>query len=63
MNNDPVELDYEVVDLEERFRSVGLTDGGRCLTAVWTVRRGKARAVTAFPASASNRKIVLERFR
>ena len=63
LHNDPLELDYEVVDGEERYRSVGVTHGGRCLAAVWTVRGGKVRAVTAFPAGVSNKKAFLERTR
>jgi hypothetical protein len=63
MNNDPVDLDYELIDNEERYRSVGLTNRGRFLLAVWTVRNGRIRAVTAFPASASNKKTFLERSR
>lgn len=27
MNNDPVDLDYESIDNEERYRSAGLTNG------------------------------------
>jgi uncharacterized DUF497 family protein len=45
-----VDLDYELIDNEERYRSVGLTNGGRLLSAVWTIRNGKVRAITAFPA-------------
>jgi uncharacterized DUF497 family protein len=63
MSNDPLDLDYELIDNEERYRSVGLTNGGRFLLAVWTVRNGKVRAVTAFPASVSNKKTFLERSR
>ncbi len=63
IDNDPLDLDCEVVDNEERYRAVGLTDGGRLLLAVYTIRSGKIRAVTAFPASASNKKDFLERRR
>jgi uncharacterized DUF497 family protein len=63
LNNDPVGLDYEVIDGEERYRSVGITNGGRLLLVVWTVRDGNVRAVTAFPASVSNKKTFLERSR
>ena len=52
MQNSPLDLAYEVVDGEERYRSVGITDAGRLLVAIWTLRDGKVRAVTAFPASA-----------
>ena len=61
MNNDPLDLDYEVINGEGRYRSVGITNGGRFLLVVWTVRHGKVRAVTAFTASVSNKKSFLER--
>jgi uncharacterized DUF497 family protein len=61
LNNDPVDLDYERIDDEERYRSVGLTNGGRLLSVVWTIRNGKVRAITAFPASVSDKKAFLER--
>ena len=63
LNNNPLDLDYELVDNKERYRSVGLTRGGRLLTVVWTVRHGKVRAVTAFPASVSDTKAFMERSR
>jgi len=44
---------FAVIDGEERYRSVGITNGGRFLLVAWTVRGGRVRAVTAFPASAS----------
>ena len=44
LNNGPVDLDYELIDNEERYRSVGLTNGGRLLTVAWTIRNGKAIA-------------------
>jgi uncharacterized protein len=62
MNNDPLDLGYELINGEERYRSVGITNGGRFLLVVWTVRDGKVRAVTAFTASVSNKKNFLERF-
>ena len=63
LNNDPLDLDYAVIDGEERYRSVGITNGGRFLLVAWTVRGGRVRAVTAFPASASNKQNFLERSR
>jgi uncharacterized DUF497 family protein len=60
LQNDPLDLDYEAIDGEERYRSVGITNGGRFLCLVWTVRNGMVRAVTAFPASVSNRRAFLE---
>jgi uncharacterized DUF497 family protein len=61
MYNDPLDLDYEVIDGEERYRSVGLTNGGRLLSVLFTVRNGRLRAVTAFPASVPDTKAFLER--
>jgi uncharacterized DUF497 family protein len=46
-------LAYEVVGGEQRSRSLGLTDSGRLLVVIWTLRDGKVRAVTAFPAGAT----------
>lgn len=61
IHNDPLDLDCEFVDDEERYRSVGVTDNGRLLLVVWTVRNGKIRAITAFPASATNKRDFLRR--
>lgn len=61
LNNDPLDLDYGLVDNEERHRSVGLTSGGRVLSVVWAIRNGKVRAITAFPSSVADRKAFLER--
>ena len=61
LNNDPLDMDYDLIDNEERYRSVGLTSGGRLLSVVFTVRHGRLRAVTAFPASVPDTKAFLER--
>lgn len=61
MNNDPLDMDFDMIDDEERYRSVGITSGGRFLLVVWTLRRGKARADTAFPASVANKLAFLKR--
>jgi uncharacterized DUF497 family protein len=61
MNNDPLELDFEMVDNEERYRAVGLTGGGRLLSVVFMVRNGRVRGITAFPASTLDKKAFLER--
>jgi uncharacterized DUF497 family protein len=61
LNNDPVDLNFELIHNEERYRSVGLTNAGRLLSGVWTIRKGKVRAITAFPAGVSDRKAFLER--
>jgi len=48
MLNIPVEIDYQVIDGEERFVVAGMTKLGRFLTIVWTDREGLVRIVTAF---------------
>lgn len=61
LNDDPVDLNFGLIDNEERYRSVGVTNAGRLLLAAWTIRKGEVRAITAFPASVSDRKAFLER--
>ena len=61
MRNDPLDAGYRIVDGEERYRSVGLTESGRLLSVAWTLRDGRIRAVTAFRAGASDRKAFLKR--
>lgn len=61
LHNRPLDLAYELIDNEERYRSVGITNGGRLLSVAWTIRNGKVRAITAFPAGVSDRKAFLER--
>jgi uncharacterized DUF497 family protein len=63
LSNEPLELDFESINNEERYRAVGLTAGGRMLSVVSTIRNGKVRGVTAFPASAADRKAFQERTR
>ena len=57
MRNSPLDLAYQLVDGEERYRSVGMTDSGRLLVAIWTLRRGKVRAIIAFPAGTAGKKL------
>jgi uncharacterized DUF497 family protein len=60
LTNNAMDLGYELIDDEERYRAVGLTGAGRLLTVVWTPRNGCIRAVTGFPATVSDRKAFLE---
>ncbi len=61
LTNDPLDLDYQAIDGEERYRSIGLTNGGRFLLVALTIRKGKVRAITAFSACVSIRKAFLEK--
>ncbi|MEO8663138.1 MAG: BrnT family toxin [Bryobacteraceae bacterium] len=60
LNNGPFELDYQTEDGEDRYKSVGLTDGGRLLVIVWTNRNFRIRAVTAYAASSALRRVFEE---
>jgi uncharacterized protein len=59
MMRSPVELDYQIIDGEERYAVVGLTHAGRFLTMVWTDRSGTVRIVTAFDASKEDQALYL----
>lgn len=50
IENDPLELKPQLIEGEERFPNIGLTDTGRWLVVVLTERGTKARVVTAFEA-------------
>jgi hypothetical protein len=50
LTNDPLELEPQLVDDEMRFPSVGITDRGRWLFVVATVRDEKIRIATAYDA-------------
>jgi uncharacterized DUF497 family protein len=63
LNNDPLDLEYQMIGHEERYRSVGITKTGRFLSVVWTIRNGKVRAITAFSATLSDRRAFLERYK
>ena len=49
--NQPLDLEYDLAGGEERYKSLGRTDAGRVLIAVWTLRHDRIRAITAYPAS------------
>lgn len=45
--NDPIDLDFEVVDGEDRWTAMGHTNDLRTLVVVWTMRDYSIRVVTA----------------
>ncbi|MGA2114944.1 MAG: BrnT family toxin [Bryobacteraceae bacterium] len=63
LHNNRVDLSFELTNGEERYRSVGVTDGGRLLSVAWMIRKGKVRAITGFAAGASDRKAFVERLK
>lgn len=60
LQNEPLDLEYETETGEERYKSLGATLRGRILVAVWTVRRGRVRAITAYPAAKRFRALYLQ---
>ncbi|HZL26923.1 MAG TPA: BrnT family toxin [Acidobacteriaceae bacterium] len=50
LENPTLELDYQIVNEEERFVEVGATARGRVLELVTTFRGWKTRVVTAYDA-------------
>ena len=49
--NDPMDLEAQVVDGEERYAAVGHTDRLRVLVLLWAMRGDAIRPITAFDAS------------
>ena len=47
VRNDPLDMNYEVIDGEERWTALGHTNSFRVLLLVWTVRSDALRIVTA----------------
>jgi uncharacterized DUF497 family protein len=54
---EPLDLDYQVENGEERYKALGMTQRGRVLIVVWTPRDGRARAITAYSAGATYKKL------
>jgi uncharacterized protein len=59
MLNGPVEIDYQVIDGQQRFVAVGMTRLGRFLTIVWAEREGLVRIVTAFDSPKEDQAVYL----
>ncbi len=57
--NNPLELEFQSHGSEERYKLVGVTNVGRVLTVIWTLRRGRIRAITAFPAPPPERLLYI----
>jgi len=59
LRNHPFDLEYQVVGGEQRWTSLGQTDGLRILLVVWTLRGDVVRVVTARSASKQLRQAYL----
>ena len=46
--NEAVDIDYQVIEGEARWTSVGHTAAMRILVVVWTMRANSVRPITAF---------------
>jgi len=62
MTGDPVYLEYQTQNNEERYKVLGVTKAGRVLIGVWMQREGKVRAVTAYAASRVYRDLYWETY-
>lgn len=51
MNGDPVYVEYQAQNNEQRYKVLGVTRAGRILIGIWTPREGRIRAITAYAAS------------
>jgi uncharacterized DUF497 family protein len=58
--NDPLELEVQIVDGEERVPQVGETASGRILVVIATWRDNLIRVVTAWDAAAASKQEYLE---
>ena len=56
IENGPALIAEPVVKGEARVHAVGVTSAGRLLEVIYTVRRAKVRAVTAYPVNRSKRE-------
>ncbi len=56
IQSDPLDLERQIQNYEERFVHLGETNSGRVLFVIITVREDMLRVVTAFPADKATRK-------
>ena len=60
INGEPLYLEYQAAGDEERHKVLGVSKAGRVLVAIWTPRGGRVRAVTAYGAGRTYRKLYWE---
>ena len=60
MIGDLVYLEYQARNDEERYKVLGVTKAGRVIIGIWTPRKEKVRAVTAYAASRAYRNLYRE---
>lgn len=57
--NDPLDLEYQDQDGEERTLQIGLTLSMRFLAVATTLRSGRIRVITAYPATPKQQLVYL----
>jgi uncharacterized protein len=62
VTHDPLDLDIQVRESEERLAQVGVTEQGRILVVISVMRADRIRVVTAFDAPRRH-KLLFERWR
>ena len=62
INNDPILVAEYEIKREWRAHVAGITDQGRLLELVYTVRRGRIRAVTAYPLKRNKKELYRGQF-
>jgi len=60
MKGDPLYMEYQGADREERYKVLGATKSGRVLLGVFTLRKGRVRAITAYAAGGAHQKLYWE---
>jgi uncharacterized DUF497 family protein len=61
INNEPIDLEVQAVNGEERFLQLGETNAGRILVVVSTYRKALVRVITAFDAPKSAKQLYIVR--
>jgi uncharacterized protein len=60
--NDPLVIEEQLLDGEERFLTLGETNVARRLAFVFTVRNNRIRFVTAYPMSRKDQRLFEENY-
>jgi uncharacterized DUF497 family protein len=60
VNGEPLDLEFQVENGEERYKAMGITQRGRILIVVWTPREGRVRPITGYTAGAVYKKLFLK---
>jgi uncharacterized DUF497 family protein len=63
LRNSPFDVEYQDVEGEPRWVSLGHTEALRVLVVVWTLRGDAVRIATAYPAGPNVRSAYLDRRR